>query len=371
MSLSEAQRLDWLRLSRSENVGPVTFRRLIDRFKSAGAALEALPTLARSGGAKAAPRICTREEAEREIAALAGMGARLVAMSDPDYPAALAAIDDAPPLIAVGRNVHLLAKPCVAIVGARNASLNGRKLAETLARDLSEAGYTIVSGLARGIDTSAHQASLGPGTVAVVAGGIDVVYPPENAELQKAIFESGAIVSEMPCGMQPTQRLFPRRNRVIAGLSMGVLVVEASLNSGSLITANLALEQGREVFAVPGSPLDPRCSGTNNLIRSGAHLTERAEDVLNILRDTSPVMREPASLFQGAAQSDIDESALGKVRLAVLERLSPSPTEVDELVRDCQVPSALVTTVLLELELAGRLERQPGNRVALLQDQPV
>ncbi len=295
------------------------------------------------------------------------MGARHLTYADPEYPAALAALDDAPPVIAAGRHVSFLNKPCIGIVGARNASLNGRKLAETLANDLAEAGMVVVSGLARGIDTAAHTAALSRGTIAVVAGGIDIVYPPENATLQTAIFESGAVVSEMPPGMQPTQRLFPRRNRIISGLSRGVIVVEAALNSGSLITATQALEQGREVFAVPGSPLDPRAGGTNNLIRNGAHLTERAEDVLTILRDMTGGMREPASGGLAAPTPvEIDETALTPVRRAVLERLGPSPTEVDELIRDCHVSPALVSTVLLELELAGRLERQPGNKVALI-----
>ena len=279
--LSDSERLDWVRLSRSENVGPVTFRRLLDRFGSAAGALDALPELAAKGGGKN-PRIATKADAEAECETLARLGARHLTYADAEYPAPLAALDDAPPIIAAGRNIGLLSRPCVGIVGARNASLNGRKLAETLANDLAETGIVVVSGLARGIDTAAHTASLARGTVAVVAGGIDIVYPPENARLQTAIFESGAVVSEMPPGMQPTQRLFPRRNRIISGLSRGVIVVEAALNSGSLITATQALEQGREVFAVPGSPLDPRAGGTNNLIRHGAHLTERAEDVLTV-----------------------------------------------------------------------------------------
>jgi DNA processing protein len=364
---SEAERLDWVRLSRSENVGPVTFRRLMDRYGSAAAALEALPRLAKNGGSANPPRIGTKAEAEAEIESLARIGARLLTYADTDYPVALAALDDAPPLLAAGRNLHLLNQTCIGIVGARNASLNGRRLAETLAGDLAEAGIVVVSGLARGIDTSAHQASLARGTIAVVAGGIDIVYPPENADLQRAIFESGAIVSEMPFGMQPTQRLFPRRNRIIAGLSRGVIVVEAALNSGSLITATQALEQGREVFAVPGSPLDPRAGGTNNLIRNGAHLTERAEDVLSILRDMSGRMAEPASGgFNFSPAGDLDETTLAATRRAVVEKLGPAPTEVDELIRDCHVSPAIVSMVLLELELAGRLERQPGNKVALL-----
>ena len=365
--LSEAERLDWLQLSRSENVGPITFRRLLQRFGSAKAALEALPELASKGGAEIRPKVFRRHDAEEELGSLTKLGARLVASIEPDYPEALAALDDAPPLIAIGRNAALAGRLSIAIVGARNASLNGRKLAETFARELAEAGLTVVSGLARGIDTAVHEASLSRGTVAVVAGGIDVIYPPENKQLQEAIFESGAVVSEMPLGMQPTQRLFPRRNRIISGLCAGVLVVEASPNSGSLITANLALEHGREVFAVPGSPLDPRASGTNGLIRAGAHLTTGAEDVLNILRDMNRPMREPAAgQLDSTNEWEPDEALLSEARLMVIESLGPAPTDIDELIRDSHLSPALVSTVLLELELAGRVERQPGNKVSLL-----
>ena len=365
--LSEAERLDWLQLSRSENVGPVTFRRLLARFGTAAAAFDALPHLASKGGAKVAPRLCTRAEAESELARITGMGAQLIANCEAAYPRALAALDDAPPLLVAGRHVDLLNRPCVAVVGARNASLNGRKLAESIAAGLGQAAITVVSGLARGIDTAAHQAALATGTAAVVAGGIDVIYPPENAELQSRIFETGTVVSEMPCGLQPTQRLFPRRNRIISGLSLGVLVVEAAAQSGSLITANMALEQGREVFAVPGSPLDPRAAGPNGLIRAGAHLIERAEDVLTLLRDMNRSMAEPErGNAAGSTGQWPGEAELERARAALLERLGPAPTEVDELIRDSQVSAALVSAVLLELELAGRIERQPGNKVSLL-----
>ena len=365
--LSEAERLDWLQLSRSENVGPITFRRLLARFGSAANALDALPDLARKGGSGTAPRLCLRRDAEVELASIREMGALLIASVEPEFPESLAILDDCPPLLTIGRNVALARRPSVAIVGARNASLNGRKLAETMARDLAEAGFTVVSGLARGIDTAVHEASLSRGTVAVVAGGVDVIYPPENKVLQEQIFRAGAVVSEMPLGQQPTQRLFPRRNRLISGLSLGVLVVEASPNSGSLITANLALEQGREVFAVPGSPLDPRAAGTNGLIRAGAHLTTGAEDVLSILRAMTGPMKEPGTdLFEAAPDWTPDEAELREARVRVIESLSPSPTHVDELIRDSHLSPALVSAVLLELELAGRVERQPGNRVSLL-----
>ncbi len=365
--LSEAERLDWLQLSRSENVGPVTFGRLLQRFGTAAVSLAALPDLATKGGASIRPKIFARRDAENEMQAVDRLGARLLASIEPDYPEALAMLDDAPPLVAIGQNGAVANRPSIAIVGARNASLNGRKLAETLARDLSDSGLTIVSGLARGIDTTVHEASLARGTVAVVAGGIDVIYPPENKVLHEAIFRSGAIVSEMPLGLQPTQRLFPRRNRLISGLSLGVLVVEASPNSGSLITANLALEQGREVFAVPGSPLDPRAAGTNALIRAGAHLTTGAEDVLSVLRDMTRSMKEPPPpQFDVASNWTPDEAELQHARRSILERLAPAPTNVDELIRDSHLSPALVSAVLLELELAGRVERQPGNKVSLL-----
>lgn len=366
-TLSDSDRLDWLQLIRSENVGPITFRRLLTRFGTARAALEALPELASKGGAKARPKIFSRSAAEQELDFVTRLGGRLLAWCEPEYPQTLAAVEDAPPLLAAGANIHLLNKPAVAVVGARNASLNGRKLAETIAGELSSAGIIVVSGLARGIDTAVHEASLVKGTIAVVAGGIDVIYPPENAELQKSIFNAGAIVSEMPPGMQPTQRLFPRRNRIIAGLSRGVLVVEAAPQSGSLITAQLALDQGREVFAVPGSPLDPRAQGTNGLIRNGAHLVERAEDILTVLQDMTGAMKEQATFHFAEAPATVpDERELLTVRQAILECLSPSPTSVDEVVRDCHVSTSLVSAVLLELELAGRLERQPGNKVSLI-----
>ena len=267
-----------------------------------------------------------------------------------------------------GRDTAILNRPSIAIVGARNASLNGRRIAAQLARDLGQAGYVIVSGLARGIDTEAHRAAIDTGTIAVVAGGIDVVYPPENAALQSAIFASGCIVSEAPLGTEPLARHFPRRNRIISGLAPGVILVEAAKNSGSLITARMALEQGREVFAVPGSPLDPRSQGTNGLIRDGATLTENADDVLRVLsagQTFGVKSTAPASAALPLAQPG-DEPEINLARRVILEALSPVPVAVDELARDCQVSLPVVLTILLELELAGRLERQSGQRVSLV-----
>ena len=281
--LSEEQRLDWLRLIRTENIGPRTFRDLINHYGGARAALDALPALARRGGAAGPARICSREDAEAELKAARARGVEFVALGEPDYPQRLQMIDDAPPLLAVRGKLAALARPLVAIVGSRNASAAGVKFAERLARDLGNAGFGTVSGLARGIDAAAHRASLATGTVAVLAGGHDRVYPPEHDELLEAILAEGAAVSEMPLAWEPRARDFPRRNRLISGLSVGVVIVEAARRSGSLITARLAGEQGREVFAVPGSPLDPRAEGTNGLLKQGATLVTEAADVIAVL----------------------------------------------------------------------------------------
>jgi DNA processing protein len=291
-----------------------------------------------------------------------------IASCEPDYPEALAAIEDAPPVITVGRDASLFKRPSIAIVGARNASLNGRRIAAKLARDLSDAGFVIVSGLARGIDTEAHKAALDQGTIAVVAGGMDVVYPPENAALQSAIFDRGCVVSEAPLGTEPMARHFPRRNRIISGIVPGVILVEAARNSGSLITARMALEQGREVFAVPGSPLDPRSQGTNGLIRDGATLTESADDVLRVLSSgqTFGLKSRLAEAAELPLFPPSDEPDINNARRVILEALSHVPVAVDELARDCQVSLPVVLTILLELELAGRLERQSGQRVSLV-----
>ncbi|HEY4922608.1 MAG TPA: DNA-processing protein DprA, partial [Xanthobacteraceae bacterium] len=295
--LSDAQRLDWLRLIRSENVGPRTFRTLLNHYGSARAALAALPELARRGGATSGPRICSREDAERELVAARELGVTLVALGEPDYPARLREIDDAPPLLAVRGNGAALARPMLAVVGARNASAAGQKFAERLARDLGTAGFVIVSGLARGIDASAHRASIASGTVAVLAGGYARVYPPEHLDLLDAILADGAAVSEMPVNWEPRSRDFPRRNRIISGLALGVIVIEAALRSGSLITARMAAEQGREVFAAPGSPLDPRAEGSNGLLKQGATLVTAASDVVTMVE---PILGRPLSMTEAA-----------------------------------------------------------------------
>ncbi len=291
--LSEAERLDWLQLIRTENIGPITFARLLSRFGSAAAAIDALPQMAQKAGRKLPLRAALRSDAEREIERAIRIGARLIASCEAEYPEPLASIADAPPLLYVRGHASLFAKPAVAIIGARNASGVGRKIARSLSEGLGASGIVIVSGLARGIDGAAHEAALKTGTIAVVAGGVDIIYPPEHAALTELIAEQGAIVSERPPGAEPKARDFPRRNRIIAGLSRGVVVVEAAARSGTLITARFALEQGREVFAVPGSPLDPRCQGANALIRDGATLVQSGTDILDALAAQIRTVEEP------------------------------------------------------------------------------
>lgn len=366
--LNPAERLDWLRLIRSENVGPITFYQLLARFGSAEAALAALPEVARRGGRAKSLAICARAAAERELQALDAVGARLVAWGEPDYPPALAAVDDAPPLIAMKGIARLVGRPAIAVVGARNASANGRRFARDIALQLGQQGLLVVSGLARGIDGAAHQGALETGTAAVLAGGIDQIYPEENRALHDEIAEHGVLIAEMPIGIEPQARHFPRRNRIISGASRGVLVVEAATRSGSLITARFALEQGREVFAVPGSPLDPRCRGTNDLIRNGATLVESVDDIMRELAPTmgTALAHGKREHFATAATLPMGESELARAREKIAELLSPTPVAVDEIIRQCQLSPPLVVTILLEFELAGQIGRHPGNQVFLL-----
>lgn len=364
--LSDVERLHWIRLIRSENVGPITFFQLLRRFGSAEAALSALPDLARRGGRRGAIKIASEQAARREMEEIARIGARLVAHGEADYPPALAHIDDAPPLVTMRGHPHLTMKPCLAMVGARNASAAGIRQARDIATALGRAGITVVSGLARGIDTAAHNGALESGTVAVVAGGVDVIYPPENAQLYERICETGLIVAEMPPGTEPQARHFPRRNRLISGLSRATLVVEAALKSGSLITARFALEQGREVMAIPGSPLDPRARGGNDLIRNGALLVESAEDIIQALAGISPLAEPEPRAFHAPTPQPPSEAELDQVRSILIEKLGPTPVDVDELIRQTGMMPAVVLMILLELELAGRLERQPGGRVSLI-----
>ena len=362
--LDRAEKLAWLRLTRTPQVGPATFRDLILRFGTAARALEELPRLAGRGGAKSFV-LPPESAAARELSALEAMGGRMIASCESDFPPGLVALDPPPPMISLIGKTEFLHKDMIAIVGARNASALARKFAWTLARDLSDAGLVVVSGLARGIDSAAHEAALTGGTIAVVAGGADIVYPPENEALHRAIAQRGAIISEMPLGEAPQARHFPRRNRLISGLARGVVVVEAAEQSGSLITARYALEQNREIFAVPGSPLDPRAKGANRLIREGAILTESAQDVLAVLdpiigrgfREPDDNAPAPPSGANGL------EAEADRIRAEVEEALGAAPVEIDELIRQSGASAGAVLTIILELELAGRCRRHPGNRV--------
>ena len=392
--LTDDQRFDWLRLIRSENVGPRAFFALLGKFGAAGAALDALPDLARRGGASRPIRVASVEEIEREFAAAQKIGVRFVAFDEPGYPPALRQIDSAPPVLAVRGRDEATQQPAVAIVGSRNASAAGLTFADRLARGLGQAGYVVVSGLARGIDQRAHFAALETGTIGVLAGGCARPYPPEAAAFIPRIAEFGAIVSEMPIEWQPRGRDFPRRNRLVSGLALGTAVIEAARGSGSLITARFAAEQNREVFAAPGSPLDPRAEGTNDLLRQGANLCARAEDVLAVL---DPIRaRDPFSRFEEAERNrsgpewdertlfgiDPDEPPLARAdddgggerdeadsqarRRRIEALLGPAPVSIDDLARAAEVSVREIRTALIELELAGRVEYQGGDRVAMV-----
>ena len=394
--LTDQQRFDWLRLFRSENVGPRTFRALVTNCGGARAALKALPDLARRGGAARPIRVAAAEDIERELVAARKLGVRFVALGEPDYPPLLRQIDSAPPILALRGRAEALRTAAVAIVGSRNASAAGLTFAERLARGLGQAGYVVVSGLARGIDQRAHVASLETGAVGVLAGGHGKPYPPEAVPLMERMVEAGAVVSEMPIEWEPRGRDFPRRNRIVSGLALGTVVVEAARGSGSLITARFALEQNRQVFAVPGSPLDPRAEGTNDLLKQGASICTGADDVLTALepmrssdlgamRETGGETSEPLwgeqSLFGvdpestprtragdefddagGAAYQSGDDAEAARERIIAL--LGPSPITLDELARAAEAPARAVRVALLELELAGRIEFS-GDRVAL------
>jgi DNA processing protein len=394
--LTDQQRFDWLRLTRSENVGPRTFRALVTNCGGVAAALKALPELARRGGAKRPIRIASVEEVEKELIAARRLGVRFVALGEPDYPPVLKEIDSAPPVLALRGRADVLRKAAVAIVGSRNASAAGLTFAERLARGLGQAGYVIVSGLARGIDQRAHVASLETGAIGVLAGGHGKPYPSEAVPLMERMVESGAVLSEMPVEWEPRGRDFPRRNRIVSGLALGVVVVEAARGSGSLITARFALEQNRQIFAVPGSPLDPRAQGTNDLLKQGASICTNADDVLTALEpvrsDTMSFMREasgepgeplwgeqplygvdPQSTPRtrvgdefddagGAPYSTGDEAEVARERIVAL--LGPSPITLDELVRAAEASARTVRVALLELEVAGRVEYS-GDRIAL------
>jgi len=373
--MNDQERRDRLMLARSDGIGPVSFRRLVLRYGSARAALAALPELASKSGFTrfAAPSAAA---IDRELAALKKLHGRMLIWGDADYPAVLADLADAPPALSILGGVGLLSRRAVAVVGSRNASINGLRMAEQLSADLAEAGLVVVSGLARGIDSAAHRGAMATGkTVAVVAGGVDVAYPPENADLQAQIAAAGAVVSEAPLGTDPQARHFPRRNRIIAGLALGVVVVEAALRSGTLITAREAQDAGREIFAVPGSPLDPRARGANDLIRQGATLTESAADVLAHL----PERLKAGGLFQSAefrtsgladaqVPYDLAVDEAEEAKKIIPDLLGPTATDVDDLLRRCQFSASAMMAALLELELDGRIILVAGNRVVLADD---
>lgn len=360
----DAERRDKLRLIRSANVGPVTYFQLIARFGSAAAALEAIPNLAVRGGGRA-PQIATVAQVDAEMRAVDKLGARYLFVGEGLYPPLLAELDTAPPALIVKGNLSLLERPAVAIVGARNASAAACRFARGLAHDLAGEGCVIVSGLARGIDTAAHEGSVDTATVGVIASGIDIAFPPENAALQDRVARDGVLIAEQVPGREPLARHFPSRNRIIAGLALGTVVIEAAPKSGSLITARLANEAGREVMAVPGSPLDPRAQGCNALIREGATLVQNAADVLEAIRPMNDLLsrvRTPADRWRtGPVDAEADDAA----RRAITDLLGHTPVSVDEVVRQSGAHPAVVATVLLELELAGRLSRHAGGRVSL------
>lgn len=355
----DAERIAAIRLIRSENVGPVTFRDLLSHYGSARTALEALPELSRRGGRRQPIRICPQSEAEAEISRAERFGAELILVGDPDYPRPLAALDAPPPLLYAKGDTSLLQKPTIAIVGSRQCSAAGAKLARLFATEIGRAGFIVASGLARGIDAAAHQAAISTGTIAVLAGGIDHVYPPEHDTLQQAIGERGCLLSEMPFGFIPRGQDFPRRNRIVSGLSLGVLIIEAARRSGTLVTARLAAEQGREVFAVPGHPLDPRAEGTNKLLKSGATFVTEPADILSAL---SPQLNVPAPQLreEPLATRHVTTPPSDDDRGRVLSALGPAPVDIDSLARATGLPIRSVQIAVMELALAGRLERHGG-----------
>lgn len=369
LRLTDRQRLNWLRLIRSENVGPVSFRTLINRYGSAEAALDALPELALRGGAARRIRIASQADAEAEILSAQRHGARFVAIGESDYPPMLRMMDAPPPLLAVKGNAATFTLPSVAIVAARNASIAGMQFTRIIANTLGHEGFAVVSGLARGIDATAHQASLDTGTIAVLAGGLDRPYPPENIALCGQIAERGALISEMPFGWEPRAKDFPRRNRLVAGLALGLVVVEAAKRSGSLISARLANEMGRLVFAVPGSPLDPRAAGANQLLKDGALMVTEAADILDALTPLAAQTRGERDILLAedcpgdegivvpSAQSDTER---------LIEALGPTPIQLDDVIRHTGLHPSQVFSILLELDLAGRLERHVGGSVSLV-----
>lgn len=360
--LSQEEAFARIRLLRSPNVGPVSYRQLLRRFGNAQAALAALPDLAGRGGSY---RVADEGRVAAEVSAVRAAGARYLFLDSPDYPGLLAELESAPPILICRGDAALAARPCVAIVGARNASAAAVKLARQFAGDLADSGFVVVSGLARGIDGAAHEASLSGGTIGVIASGIDIAYPPEHRDLQEAVANQGLLLAEQPPGTEPLARHFPARNRIIAGLASGTLVVEAAPKSGSLITARLAGEVGREVMAVPGSPLDSRAQGCNQLIRDGAVLVQSAADIIELLSSFSGEAR--SSFRESVASYEFAGEELGDAPADIAGLLTTAPIPVDELIRQSGEAPAAVQLALLELELSGRLARHAAGRVSLVQ----
>ncbi|WP_319824556.1 DNA-processing protein DprA [Thalassovita sp.] len=365
---TEDERVSWLRLLRSRRVGPATFYRLMAEHGSADTALRALPDVARAAGVDDYTP-CSEAAARAEIKAARPHNARMICIGEADYPAALAEIPDAPPILWATGDVSILHRPMIALVGARNASSLGTRMARALARELAENGYVVVSGLARGIDAAAHSAVLDSGTIAVMAGGVDVLYPAENAKLAQDIPRTGLRLSEHPFGMPPQARHFPQRNRIISGLAQALVVVEAAARSGSLITARNALDQGREVLAVPGHPFDARAAGCNMLIRDGARLVRNAADILEALpQPDAPTLSQPEldlrALPNPPEKRSLRETA--DLHSQILGRLGPSPVAEDQLIRDLGSPARTVAPALMDLELDGRIIRQPGGLLSLV-----
>ena len=377
-ALSDSERLACLRLIRSDNIGPVTFRQLINHYGGAARAIEALPEASRRGGARRVLRICSRDEAERELASAEKIGAKPVFTIEPGYPPLLAHIEAPPPMVYIKGRSDLISAPMVAIVGSRQCSAAGSEMARRFAHGLGSAGYVVVSGLARGIDKAAHVASISSGTVAVLAGGIDWIYPPEHADLQRKIAEVGLLLTERPPGFQPRDRDFPRRNRIVAGLCLGVVIIEAAARSGTLVTARYAAEFGREVFALPGHPMDPRAEGTNALLKRGATLVTDPQDAIDVFKpmvgldEQSPMFSGHSTTESQRAASQAEHPVTTEVgdgeRNAVLAALSPAPVPLDVIIRATGLAPAQVNVALLELDIAGRIERHGQSLVALRSD---
>ncbi len=357
MKWTQQEKFNALRLIRSENVGPMTYHQMLGFFKTPSQALEALPDIIKRSAGGRKVRLASKSDIDREIAMLEKRGGKFLFHGESDYPRNLAAIPDAPPVLAALGNAHLASAAKIGFVGARNGSAAAVKITSKLAGGIGEKDFTTISGMARGVDTAAHWASIATGTVAVLAGGVDVIYPTENTELYERLCAEGLILSETPLGTKPLPRHFPRRNRLISGMSLGVVIVEAAFRSGSLITARLAGEQGREVMAVPGSPLDPRCSGTNNLIKQGAAMVETVDDILHIIRPLKDHLKEDEDAPMQIEMDYTPESVDDAVRQNVIELLGPTPTSIDDLIAMSGLTPQIVHIVIMELELSGKLYR--------------